>query len=241
MEVVPVIDLLGGAVVHARGGRRSEYRPIETPLSPGSEPRQVVAGLLRLAPFRRLYIADLDAIGGGTGHGAMIGELAAEYPDVEFWTDPGIADAAAAHAWLACGSGCLVLGSESLVDAAILGALREERRVVLSLDFRDDAFQGPRAVLEDATLWPAQVIVMTLARVGGGEGPDFERVAGILARAGERAVYAAGGVRDDADLRALTDLGAAGVLVASALHTGAIAVAEVHPPPPPKPRRAQTR
>ncbi len=241
MEVVPVIDLLGGAVVHARGGRRSAYRPIETPLSPGSGPRQVVAGLLRLAPFRRLYIADLDAIGGGTGHGAVIGGLAAEYPGVEFWTDPGIADAAAAHAWLARCAGCLVLGSETLADAATLQALREERRVILSLDFRDDAFQGPRAVLEEATLWPARVIVMTLARVGGGAGPDVERVAGILDRAGERAVFAAGGVRDGADLRALAELGAAGVLVASALHAGAIAVAEVHPPQPPKPRRAHTR
>ena len=34
MEVIPVIDIKGGAVVRARMGRREQYRPIQTPLSP---------------------------------------------------------------------------------------------------------------------------------------------------------------------------------------------------------------
>jgi phosphoribosylformimino-5-aminoimidazole carboxamide ribotide isomerase len=58
--------------------------------------------------------------------------------------------------------------------------------------------------------------------VGGGEGPDLRRLADIIARAGRRSVYAAGGVRDRADVEALRKVGAAGVLVASALHTNAI-------------------
>jgi HisA/HisF family protein len=234
MQVIPVIDLLGGAVVHARGGRRSEYRPIETPLSPTSEPHKVVSGLLRLAPFRCLYIADLDAIGGGGAHDAAIAGLAAAHPGLEPWVDRGIADAAAAHSWLARCPGTLVLGSESLTDAATLASLRDHPRLILSLDFRGDAFQGPAEVLHDATLWPARVIVMTLARVGAGAGPDLDRVAGVIARAGMRAVHAAGGVRTVADLRALAALGTTGVLVATALHTGTITaadIAEVASPP----------
>ena len=43
---------------------------------------------------------------------------------------------------------------------------------VLSLDFRGETFLGPQGLLDDAALWPHRVIVMTLARVGGGEGPD---------------------------------------------------------------------
>jgi phosphoribosylformimino-5-aminoimidazole carboxamide ribotide isomerase len=227
MELVPVIDLMGGVVVHAHGGRRTEYRPIVTPLCASSEPRQVVAGLLRLAPFRRLYVADLDAIGGGAPHDAILEGLAAAHPAVEFWVDRGIADAAPARAWLARAPGTLVLGSESLASAAPLAGLADERRIVLSLDFRADAFQGPEAVLQDAALWPARVIVMTLARVGGGAGPDLDRVREIVARAAARAVYAAGGVRDGADVRALAALGAAGVLVASALHAGSITPGEI--------------
>ena len=227
MDVIPVIDLLGGCVVHARGGRRAEYRPIETPLSPTSEPEQVVAGLLRLAPFRHLYIADLDAIGGDAAHDAAIDRLAVVRPGLEIWVDPGIADTSAALNWLDRCSNVLVLGSESLSDPATLAALRGHPRVVLSLDFRGDAFQGPASVLDDATLWPGRVIVMTLARVGAGAGPDFGRVGSIVARRGAGAVYAAGGVRTVADLRELAGIGAAGALVATALHEGAITAGEI--------------
>ena len=63
---------------------------------------------------------------------------------------------------------------------------------------------------------------MTLARVGSGEGPDLRRVADIVARAGACRIYAAGGVRDRADIEALHAAGAAGVLIATALHSGTI-------------------
>ena len=43
-----------------------------------------------------------------------------------------------------------------------------------------------------------------------------------VSRAGGRRIYAAGGVRDRADMIALHAAGAAGVLVATALHAGTI-------------------
>jgi uncharacterized protein related to proFAR isomerase len=89
---------------------------------------------------------------------------------------------------------------------------------VLSLDFRGDAFQGPEEILAEPGLWPQRVIVMTLARVGSGVGPDLERFAAIRSIAGGREIYAAGGVRDAADLSALKAAGASGALIATALH-----------------------
>ncbi len=77
-------------------------------------------------------------------------------------------------------------------------------------------------MLDEAQHWPEAVIVMTLARVGSGDGPDLERIASIVAAAGGRRVYAAGGVRDRADIEALHAAGAAGVLIATALHAGTI-------------------
>ena len=62
MEVIPVIDLKGGAVVRARLGLRQSYAPIVTTLARTSAPLDVVAGLLTIHPFRTVYIADLDAI-----------------------------------------------------------------------------------------------------------------------------------------------------------------------------------
>ena len=67
-------------------------------------------------------------------------------------------------------------------------------------------------------LWPARVIAMTLERVGLRDGPDFATLAAIKARAGERELFAAGGVRGAEDLAALARTGVAGALMASALH-----------------------
>ncbi|HKI13991.1 MAG TPA: HisA/HisF-related TIM barrel protein, partial [Roseiarcus sp.] len=97
----------------------------------------------------------------------------------------------------------------------------------LSLDFRGDAFQGPEEILTEPKLWPRQIIVMSLARVGAGVGPDLARLAAIRAIAGGREIYAAGGVRDAADLRALNAAGVAGALIATALHERRIVRADL--------------
>src|SRR6266496_2091595 len=88
-------------------------------------------------------------------------------------------------------------------------------RVVLSLDFRGEHFLGPPALLAEPDAWPDRVIVMTLAHVGSGAGPDFSRIAAIRALAGPRKLYAAGGIRGAADLADLARAGVAGALVAS--------------------------
>jgi phosphoribosylformimino-5-aminoimidazole carboxamide ribotide isomerase len=83
-------------------------------------------------------------------------------------------------------------------------------------------------LLEDTTLWPERIIAMTLARVGSGEGPDLDRIAAIAAKAGEsRRVYAAGGIRHRADIEAARAAGAAGALVATALHAGTITAGDL--------------
>jgi phosphoribosylformimino-5-aminoimidazole carboxamide ribotide isomerase len=43
-------------------GDRASYRRLESPLSPTSDPVDVVRGLLGVYPFPILYVADLDAI-----------------------------------------------------------------------------------------------------------------------------------------------------------------------------------
>ena len=227
MDIIPVLDLRRGDVVHARMGHRDQYRPIETPLCRGSAPGDVTDGLLRLAPFPRLYVADLDAIERHGDHAQALHALAAARPALELWVDRGVADAATARSWLDANPGTLVLGSESLDDLTTLHGLFRDPRVVLSLDFRGDAFAGPGSLLDDVAAWPSRVVVMTLARVGAAQGPDLERIARIVDRAEGRAVYAAGGVRNAADLKALCRLGAAGALVATALHGGAITREEI--------------
>jgi len=227
MEIIPVIDLKGGQVVRARLGQRALYRPIETPLAPTSDPLDVTRGLLTVFPFRALYIADLDAIEGTGNSDAVLARLKAGYPELELWIDNGIADAQAARRFLDAAYGRLVLGSEAQRDTALVASLKHDPSVVLSLDFRGDAFIGPPSLLAQPDVWPARIIVMTLARVGSGAGPDLSRLGEIRARAGDAALYAAGGVRNAGDLAALKHEGIAGALVASSLHAGELTRADL--------------
>jgi phosphoribosylformimino-5-aminoimidazole carboxamide ribotide isomerase len=222
MEIIPVLDLKVGHVVHARQGQRDTYQPIVSRFSASSAPRDVLAGLLQLHPFTKVYIADLDAIENKGEHTRIIGELASEYPAIEFWLDDGGTAPAAPSA---TGNIRRVTGSESMRDIGAFGA--SGTAAILSLDFRGGDFLGPPDLLEQPSLWPKHVIVMTLARVGSSDGPDLERLAIIRQRAGARRLYAAGGVRDAADLEALRRAGAAGVLVASALHDGRLSPADL--------------
>jgi phosphoribosylformimino-5-aminoimidazole carboxamide ribotide isomerase len=220
VEIIPVIDLKDGAVVRARMGQRDRYRPIETPLSPTSDPVDVTRGLLTVHRFETLYIADLDAIAGGADNRAVLTRLKAKFPQLTLWVDNGICDRGRAQEWLDAGWGDLVLGSETQPDAALVRYFAADPRVMLSLDFRGPSFQGPPALLDETSCWPGRVIAMTLARVGSGAGPDHDRLRSIRDAAPGKKVYAAGGVRDVADLIALKRAGVAGALVASCLHDG---------------------
>jgi len=227
MEVIPVLDLKGGIVVHARMGMRSAYAPIKTPLSPTSEPNSVARGLLSIFPFKAFYVADLDAIEGNGDNTAALRALRTEFPDLAFWVDTGAADLRTAKTWLEGGLGHLVLGSETQRDSELIHYFCRDERIILSLDHRGDAFLGPASLLEDVDAWPREIIVMALARVGSASGPDVNLLANIKLRAAGRRICAAGGVRDASDLTSLARAGISGALVATSLHNGKLTGAQI--------------
>jgi HisA/HisF family protein len=226
--VIPVIDLKGGSVVHARAGNRADYRPIETPLGAANDPGTIARALLAITGGAILYVADLDAIAGDGDHFRLCQRLADALPGIELWIDAGFADAAAAARWRPLGA-TLVVGSESLLSVETWQDLRATfgQSLVLSLDFTPDGFLGAASLLSERALWPDQVIVMSLGRVGTNAGPDIVRLKVILELAGARAVFAAGGVRDVGDLAAVVAAGAQGAVIATALHTRALTQNEI--------------
>jgi HisA/HisF family protein len=218
LQAIPVIDLMGGKVVHARMGDRASYQPLESPLSTTSDPVAVVNGLPSVYPFSTLYAADLDAIQTDGDNLSTLRRIRAEFPALQLWVDNGATDPAALEPLIGANLGTPVVGSESQRDGALIAHHSSSARIVLSLDFRGDVFQGPREILTEPALWPRRIIVMTLGRVGSGAGPDLPRLAEIRAIASGCEIYAAGGVRDAADLSALKAAGASGALIATALH-----------------------
>jgi uncharacterized protein related to proFAR isomerase len=227
MHVIPVIDIRLGVAVRAIRGDRAHYRPIETALAVGCDPVALALGYCALHPFRTIYVADLDGIEGRGRNDGILDRLTAAAPHVEFWIDDGSATLAAAEGILRRPNCALVVGSESLRPLDDLLGLKGAGKLVLSLDFRGPEFVGPARLLKQPALWPNRVIVMTLGRVGSGEGPDLERLREIVGHAPANAVFAAGGVRNLADLIAARQCGAAGALVASALHNGNLAAVDL--------------
>lgn len=230
MELIPVIDILRGRAVRARRGERAAYQPLQSALCPSSDCFAAVAAFLEVHPFTALYIADLDAIQGRGDNAALIEKLHLGYPQLALWVDAGIADLPTYSKWQASGIGHAVIGSESDPAPELVLQLCNEGVTpfpLLSLDFRETGFVGSPQLLDMPQHWPRHVIAMTLARVGSGLGPDFARLEALRRCTPRTQLYAAGGVRDAADLHRLKALGVSGALLASALHDRTISAADV--------------
>ena len=231
LHLIPVIDLLHGQVVHAREGRRAEYAPVRSNLCKGTDPETVMAALLRLHPFRTFYFADLDAIQRQGDNYAVLEKLHDRFPAVELWADTGIGDETALAHWLDAKLGRPVIGSESLPDAGFMAVIRERCKdlsPVLSLDYQGNEFRGPPLLLtHPERYWPQRVLAMNLHRVGSDKGPDLALIVKLARKAAGCNVYAAGGVRSIEDLEIIAAAGAAGTLIATALHDGRIGAAHL--------------
>jgi phosphoribosylformimino-5-aminoimidazole carboxamide ribotide isomerase len=219
MLIIPVIDLYLGHVVHAHAGQRDSYKNIVTPLCSGSDPVSVVAALLSLYPFRTMYIADLNAIKDEGNNNLIIDILLRQYPDICFWLDSGKNPYKNTNS---TSSVRQVIGSETGISHSQMKTRRADSGIILSLDFLNHQFLGEQDILRESLDWPDDIIVMCLSRVGTNLGPDLAQLEQIQTRAGNKRVYAAGGARNETDLKCLYSRNIAGVLVATALHNGKI-------------------
>lgn len=232
--VVPVLDLKDGDVVHARAGKqaragkRADYRPIATPFGPPHDAPAIARALLGITFSPVLYIADLDSILGRGDNFELVRALADAVPETDLWIDAGFSNLDNCAFWLPLGA-TLVVGSEtvgSLEDWKTMWA-NFGSNLVLSLDFDEQGLRGPKELMSQPELWPDRIILMSLGRVGTETGPDLDLLRTVIANAGDRHVYVAGGVATTADVATVMEAGARGVLVATALHSGAIGQKEI--------------
>ncbi len=221
MQIIPVIDLKDGHVVKARYGSRSDYQALKTPLFPSSSIFDVMETFLNLHPFEIFYIADLNAITHQGSHQQLINAIVGQYHDIEFWIDDGsqltaINDEGPKNLKT-------VIGTES--QQSIVH--KPSNDYILSLDFKAEQRWGHPQFFESSDLWPQQIIIMTLAKVGSHSGPDFVKLARYCHDFPEKQFIAAGGVRNVQDLQQLKNIGINKALIASALHSGCIDSLEI--------------
>ncbi len=235
MELIPAIDLLGGAVVRLAQGdyaRVTDY---------GNDPVAVALGWQR-AGATRLHLVDLEAARDGTRGQASIIERIVDAVTVPCQVAGGIRDAATAREILAAGADRVVMGTALIRDpalAAMLVAAAGPERLVAAVDVR-----GGRAVGDGWTTGAAEAPAMGLIgrlraagldrfavtaidRDGLLSGPDL----GLLAEAAGAAggpghVVASAGVSSLEDVVALAAAGYQGAILGRALYEGRIDLAE---------------
>ncbi len=216
-----------GQVVHARMGEREHYRPIVSSLCVSSKPLYVLEALLGLYPFNKLYIADLDAIQGSGNHIECINQLATTFPTIQFWLDAGIRNDTFSIESYAKNI-CFIIGSENIPHLATYKAIDQKfgGQYILSLDTKGPQILGPLALHHDSSYWPDNVVGMQLSQVGSGLGANTKLMHRLQilnqSRSMPSRLYAAGGVRNISDCAQLRQKEVSGVLVATALHNGAI-------------------
>jgi phosphoribosylformimino-5-aminoimidazole carboxamide ribotide isomerase len=245
MRVIGVLDLLGGRVVHAVGGRRDSYEPVRavqgTGLRTGTETRPPYApgdavGLarwyMRDVGLTELYAADLDAILGRPRQDSIVASVAAL--GAPLWLDAGVASVGDARHALELAAAVVVIGLETLPSYDALADICASvggDRVAFSLDLRDgEPIVAPGVLREPADVVAGRaahagagaVIVIDLARVGTGTGLDLALISGVRDAVPGVTLLAGGGVRGPEDLARLEDAGCDGALVASALHDGRV-------------------
>jgi len=222
VEIIPVIDILGGKVVHACGGERSQYPLLQSVLTSHCEPLSVIIDLLAWQPFATIYIADLDAILDRQHNTALYKRLAEHFSQVTFLLDAGIHSKNSWQHFLAYPNIKPVIGSETLTDIGWLAGRDIQQKSILSLDFQYGQFLGEQQLLQQPDLWPKTIIAMNIDHIGAQSGPDFRLLSRLQRTVVNSQIIAAGGVRSEQDLMDLASRGIERVLVASALHDGRI-------------------
>jgi len=237
--LIPVLDLAHGQAVHAVGGRREEYRPVESVLTPGQSGNAMA---LARAYRERLgatqcYVADLDAIQEKGLQSELLGRLADPKGfGPGLLLDAGAAGIAGVKDLLDLGMAQVIAGLESLdswSDLEKMVGVAGSDRVLFSLDLHQGRpvyhlDTGPRLerimpeelVNHAVSIGIAGLIVIDLADVGSGAGPSTGLLIQQLVARYQMPLYGGGGVRDRSDVDALLEAGAAGVLVGTAIHRG---------------------
>ena len=94
--------------------------------------------------------------------------------------------------------------------------------LILSLDFGEKGLIENRFLLDSSTYWTKDIIIMMLHRVGSDEGIEQNFLDKIKDIPNKSKLFFAGGIRNLSDIDYLKRQGFSGVLVATALHNGAI-------------------
>ena len=238
MQIIPVIDVLDGQVVHGRAGQRKTYQPIQSRLLKSTAPREVLAALFEIVPSNTAYVADLNGLINGDVQTNVLNQLANQKTNLLI--DAGIRSPADVDRLPTGDHVQLVLASETIPSVQVLQEIVQrypKRQFVFSFDLIDGAIksvipewkQMPITKLA-RSIWDlglANWIVLDIKSVGMATGPTtVEMCQQLKSKFSDCQIITGGGVRNRSNLQILKQIGVSSVLLATALHDGSITPAD---------------
>lgn len=233
MQTLPVLDLLEGTVVRGVAGDRGRYRPIESGITDRTDPLGVASALRDRFGLAELYVADLDGILHGRPNLATYASL--REAGFRLLVDAGVRSQNDARQILEHGADSLIVCLETNPPASLRRGLLAEfgpERLIFSIDLQagrplgrldDECDNVPELIDRVVADGFRRLIVLDLAAVGVDGGPaTLSLCQETKARHPHLQLITGGGVRGPADLELLQAAGVDGVLIASALHSGAL-------------------
>ncbi|MGC9434617.1 MAG: 1-(5-phosphoribosyl)-5-[(5-phosphoribosylamino)methylideneamino]imidazole-4-carboxamide isomerase [Methanomicrobiales archaeon] len=230
MDIFPAVDVLDGQCVQLTQGRRETAEGYGDPLTCAR--RWIDEGA------RSLHIVNLNgAFGEARQNAEVIRELIRE-TGVWVQLGGGIRGVDDARSWLDQGVARVIVGTAAIRQPEVVSAMAEEcgrDAIMVGVDTRagEVAIEGWTATAGDYLDWAhrfeslgaGSLLFTNVEREGLCQGIDPLPVQRLLDQV-SIPVVAAGGITSIEDIRMLSTLGAAGVVLGSALYRGAIRLTE---------------
>jgi len=236
--VIPVLDLMIGQVVWAKGGNRGSYSPVCCPLTHSSNPVDVARAVFNQTGCDCLYVANIDSFAGGSPVSDVYQELVQAgfslWIDADWMGSLNCDERTEQILKLAQEENIrLIFSTETMSSldefSIIAGLVRNGVEPVFSLDMRNGevisksqeltSIQKPMDMI--AAAWNAgvkDIILLDLESVGTYAGVSTEAmVQQAIAAYPEARLISGGGIRDQADAQLLLSAGCEHVLLASAI------------------------
>ena len=241
MEIIPAIDLRGGAVVRLLQGNYDRQTTF------GDDPVGVARGF-EADGAPRIHVVDLDGAREGRRTQAAEVRAVAAAVGIPIELGGGLRSAGVIAEAIADGVDRVVLGTAAVEEPELIEqalAAHGAERVIVGIDAREGiasvagwtesgAIPAPDLLNRMADMGVRRFIYTDITRDGTLTSPNFSAVADMVERAdaaGGARIIASGGIAEIDHLRTLANIGAEGAIIGAAIYLGtldlAAAVAEL--------------
>lgn len=241
MEVIPAIDLRGGAVVRLLQGNYDRQTTF------GDDPVGVARGF-EADGAPRIHVVDLDGAREGRRTQAAEVRAVAAAVGIPIELGGGLRSADVIAEAIADGVDRVVLGTAAVEEPELIEqalAAHGAERVIVGIDAREGiasvagwtesgAVPAPDLLNRMADMGVRRFIYTDITRDGTLTSPNFSAVSDMVERAdaaGGSRIIASGGIAEIDHLRTLANIGAEGAIIGAAIYLGtldlAAAVAEL--------------